>query len=185
MNFSRSLVIIGTLFASIVSGGWCQTTNGVAAQPGNDPTLTIGGGWQPFNWNVSNSPTNSDGAFTFTAASPVRLDVTDAYIDGDRFQVLDFGVFLGLTSVPTDDGSWTNNPDAAFADLRWSSGMFLLEAGSHSIELVTLQTATGCNDGTGYLRAVPEPSTWAVVAVTFGGLLMMRKRTKTDGSSRS
>jgi hypothetical protein len=182
MHFSKSLVLICTLFGSIVSIGSGQTSNGVAAA---DPPLTIGGGWQQFNWHLSISPTNSDGAFTFTAASLVRLDVTDAHMDGDRFQVLDFGVSLGLTSVPTDDGSDTDSPDAAFADLRWSSGTFLLGVGAHSIELVTVQAATGFADGTGYLRAVPEPSTWAVVAATFGGLLMMRKRTKKDGNSRS
>jgi hypothetical protein len=183
MNFSKSLVIIYMLFGSIASMGSGWTTNGVAPS-GDDPVLPIGGGWQPFNWDVSISPTNSDGAFTFTADSPVQLDVTDAYIDGDRFQVLDFSVSLGLTSVPTDDGSWTNSPDAAFADARWSSGTFLLGAGEHSIELVTVQTATGANEGTGYLRVVPEPSTWALVAATFGGLLVMRKGTKKDGNSR-
>jgi hypothetical protein len=181
MNFSKSLVIICMLFGSIVSIGSGQTNNGVAAA---DPPLTIGGGWHQFNWNVSISPTNTDGAFTFTAASPVQLDVTDAYIDGDRFEVLDFGVSLGLTSVPADDGAWTNAPDAAFADPRWSSGTFLLGAGEHSIELVTIQTATGTSEGVGYLQVVPEPSTWALVAGTLGGLLTVRKKTKKDGNAR-
>jgi hypothetical protein len=181
MNFSKLPVILCLVFGSIVSMGWGQTRNGVAAA---DPPLTVGGGWQPFNWNISISPTNGDGAFTFTAAFPVQLDVTDAYINGDRFRVLDFGVSLGLTSAPANDGQWTNSADAAFADPRWSSGSFLLGAGSHSIELVIVEGAIGFTDGTGYVRLIPEPSTWVLVAGALGCLLAIRRVTRNTSDAQ-
>src|SRR5262249_52433933 len=49
--------------------------------------------------------------WTFVASSVgAVLRVTDAFRAGDRFQVLDFGVALGLTSAPTGSADCGDDP---------------------------------------------------------------------------
>ncbi len=135
-------------------------------------TIVVGGGWQAFSWDNAPGSFNNEGALTFTSGVATKLTVTDAYLDGDRFQVFDNGTSLGLTSVPTSDGfSVFNNADAARADSRFSSGVFALAPGSHAITIQITAIASGYPGGTGYLRAdavdptaTPEPAGLTLLA---------------------
>jgi hypothetical protein len=117
-------------------------------------------------------------AWTFNApAAGAALTVTDAFESGDRFEILDFGVFVGMTSLPAAAGAIDcgDDPVPCRATAGISSGVFALGAGNHSITIVPLLSQ---GLGAAYLRVdvVPEP---AVVGLMLAGLaLVLRRRTR-------
>ena len=180
---SRRVIATVALTLLVCLPAAAQTDNGTPPSPPSPtPPLPVDGTWTLFCWAGTGS-LNNEGAFTFTGSA--TLEVTDAFIDGDQFEVLDGGVSIGSTSVPTDTGSFEGDPDLAFADPDFSSGAFALGGGSHSITLRTIATATGFPDGCGFLRAVPlsapaMPRGAAAVlmlALAAAGYLVLRRRT--------
>ncbi len=151
---------------------------------GGDPPLLVNGGWELFTWTRGPGVWADQGPFTCNVPFSTNLMVTDCYFDGDRFEVYDWGSLIGTTSVPADDHATIPYPEDASEDPRWSSGVFLLGAGPHSITLKVIQTATGWPDGAGYLRAdtapvvpvVPVPGAMALAAL--GAAIACRLRTR-------
>jgi hypothetical protein len=160
-------------------------------------TLAVGGGWQTFSWTNAPGSFNAEGALTFTSAQTTKLTVTDAFLDGDRFQVFDGATSLGLTSVPKDDGTQVGgDPDAAKANPKYSSGVFALSSGSHAITIKVASIAVGHPSGTAFLRVdapsvdrpppggpgdSPEPATFTLLAaagVCLAGYRWRRHRLK-------
>jgi len=137
---------------------------GGAAQA--DQTITVDGGWTYFNWSDGPDVWNYDGAFTYSTASWTSLKVADGGIDGDQFEVYDFGSLVGTTSVPTDTNTQFDwDLDANLLNPQLSSGVFLLAPGDHSITLYVIDTAYAHPDGGAGLRAdtcaaptVPAPA---------------------------
>jgi hypothetical protein len=130
-----------------------------------DPPLPVDGGWTAFNWSEGVGSFNNEGPFTFSTAVPAYVSVTDAYVDGDRFEVFDNGLSLGVTSEPVDDGSYGGfSPDCVYLDPRLSSGQFLVGAGDHAITLKIVQAGGGFTYGTGFLRADSSPFVPGTVA---------------------
>jgi hypothetical protein len=116
-------------------------------------SITVGGGWQTFSWTSAPGSFNAEGTLSFTTSQTAKLTVTDAFLDGDRFQVFDGAKSLGLTSVPADDGTQVSgDPDAARANPKFSSAVFALTAGSHAITIKTVGIAAGHPSGTAFLR---------------------------------
>ncbi len=64
------------------------------------------------------------------------LKVTDGFQLGDEFEIFDFGSSVGTTSSIPTDGSMqcSDDPDGCLAS-GWSSGMFNLGPGAHSITI--------------------------------------------------
>jgi hypothetical protein len=113
----------------------------------------VGGGWYPFNC-PSSVCEPIQVPFTFRSESQVTVVVTDAWVNGDQFEVFDSGVSLGQTSAPGDDGRTApDDPCAALIDPAWTSGVFTLGPGDHSITIKVLRFASGWSEGGGYLRA--------------------------------
>lgn len=138
--------------------------------------LTADTGWQVFFFGDVGD-TASD---TFTVDGPVLLTVTDAFLSGDQFEILDGVISLGLTSAPGSVGDQIGSDyDAAAADSRWSSGSFLLGPGSHTIKILVAASPFG--GGAAAIRAdsvqaVPEPSSLAIFSIAVGGLFVRRLR---------
>jgi hypothetical protein len=135
--------------------------------PARADNITVDGGWQSFSWTNAPGTMNTEGPLSYTSAQQTKLTVTDAFLDGDRFQVFDKDMPLGLTSPATDDGTQIGDKaSAALSNPKFSSGSFLLSPGSHSITIKIVGTAVGHSMGTGFLRAdtlgapshTPEPA---------------------------
>ncbi len=164
----RSLVRTATALVGLL----CLTVPG-AARAG---PLLVDGGWQAFSWTAGPNVFNDGGPFAFTTAAPVNLTVTDAYKDGDRFEVFDFGKLVGTTSPPVDDGALVLGPDLAVLDPKFSHGTFLLTAGAHSIAIENVAVATNHPTGAAFVRAdsapahAPEPTALALAVVGAAGM---------------
>lgn len=132
----------------------------------------------PFCIPSSGTPTEflDAPAWTFTAAvGGALLTVVDAFESGDRFDVFDFGVLLGSTSlpnprIPADCG---DDPVVCLGTPGMSLGSFALPAGDHSITIVLSQSLSPL--GSAYLRvdddaaAVPVPASIGLVLVALLG----------------
>jgi hypothetical protein len=125
-----------------------------------DTALTVGGGWQQFNWDSqTQSAVPYQTPFTFTTTKSVRLEITDVLCPGEVFTVYDNGVLLGQTSPPRvftcDYAGSTGDPDAALKDPTYSGAIATLDAGTHSITIIV--STNGYPNGSGYIR-VDYPS---------------------------
>ena len=132
----------------------------------------------------------------FTCIVGCQLDVSDWAVISDMFEVFDNTVSIGLTSiVPSwdvlgcagsfDPACYTADPDAAWADSRYSQGTFNLGAGFHSITILSLFIPPTDNggpfpDSTVQVRAreVPIPAAFGLLAVGLAGLGVFGRRRK-------
>ena len=154
------------------------TDAGIAAT-GCDPADPAG----PFCIASSGTPTLEADAPPWTFVAPAggsTFTVIDAFQAGDQFEILDFGVVIGMTSL-AGAGNCGDDPVVCLADAAMSQGTFALAAGAHSLTIVALQSPTG--GGAGYFAidavAVPEPGTLALLAVGAG--IFARRRLRTRG----
>lgn len=119
---------------------------------------------------------------TFSTAGATTLTVRDLFFDGDQFQVFDNGVSLGFTSsVASTSTDCGDDPIACTAN---SSGIFNLAAGSHSLDIVLVQQATGISSGRGAFllgaaAGVPEPATMGLIGLGLLGIAFRTRRRRT------
>ncbi len=121
-------------------------------------------------------------SFDVSLTAPAYLKVVDVGFSGDRFEVFANGVSLGTTSAPVDAGNADQDLDfdAAFADSRWSQGVFALGTGTFTITGRAIGFAPGVLAGTDGIEVVPEPSTWLLLGAGLAAFgLSARRRTHT------
>ena len=112
--------------------------------------------------------------------------MTDAFAQGDRFEVYDNGVSLGLTTQVNTGGPFAPLPDQAWSlPNAFSQGSWNLGAGAHSLTFAIVQNVAGVPNGflnTAYFRVnpgvvlaeAPEPGSLCLLA--FGGVAFAFRR---------
>lgn len=129
-------------------------------------------------------------SWTFNApAGGASLTVVDAFVAGDEFQVFDFGVLVGATSLssgrPVPDCG--DDPVVCLATAGMSKGVFALAPGAHALTLVSTRLFDTL--GSAYLRVdvanrVSEPASLALVLGALGTMLgANRRRSNRTGSA--
>ncbi|MCQ8183363.1 VPLPA-CTERM sorting domain-containing protein [Methylomonas sp. SURF-1] len=155
--------------------------------------LDADGQWHPFDVDDTVSASaglewiDLDGnalSFDFTLTGSAILTIVDSGFAGDRFDVFNGNLLLGQTSAASNNypDSLGLDFDAAFADNRYSRGVFLLGPGSYRISGLLSQSALddsagaiNATVGAISLTAVPLPAAaWLYLAGT--GLMGLTAR---------
>jgi hypothetical protein len=145
-------------------------------------TLNVAGGWMDFSFG---GPWHT--AFSLSAPGRTRITVTDYFLSGDQFLVSITGTGAGTgsftTSLPTVIRAFTEDPDFAASDPRWSSRMFFVSPGEYVVSGTAIRSPFG--GGTGAIRAdtapVAEPTTVLLLATGLAGLATRRRRRHREG----
>ncbi|MEM6309004.1 MAG: hypothetical protein AAF754_03055 [Pseudomonadota bacterium] len=145
--------------------------------------LTVGGDWSEFRFDIgylggawldtNDTPGVAPGVVEFyiNLTEAATLQVTDAWRDGDMFEVFANGNSLGSTSgSQATDQTILGNYSGAFDDGDWSTGEWLLAAGQYTITGFITQMPEA--RGRGALRVteiVPTPLPGGVILLLTGG----------------
>lgn len=146
--------------------------------------LTVNGGWHYFEFPGVVNGVYPDYSwyetFDFSLTKPALLTVQDIGQDVDQFNVFDNNIFIGQTSNPSGGQFLSNsisNPDVAMTIPDFSSGIFLLEIGFHSITGDNIRYLSTDYGGGAFLRvdtiSVPEPTTISLFIIV-GILFILR-----------
>lgn len=177
-RFSAVLTVFTGLAVAgpITTGVWYEfsfTTPGVGAL-GCSPADPAGSVCTP----SSGTPATFLDAppWTITLAEAGFLKVTDAFLSGDSFEILNFGVPIGMTPIVAAGKSCGSDPVPCFADPSMSHAVFPLAAGSHSFTIAAVTTvATGAAYFIVETAAVPEPGTGLLALAGIAGLVLGRR----------
>lgn len=138
-----------------VGGPWLEFSFGAAGSFADGCAPADPAGLSCVPSSAGNSVFGGPPPFTFTLPDGGGvLTVTDAFLNGDEFEVFDFGVSVGRTSTVEIDGSCApdeTNPDDCSEDPASSSAAFALGAGDHEITVQAIASPFG--SGVGFLRA--------------------------------
>ena len=141
------------------SGVSAQEGNNVGEAPSALSAVPVDGSWILFDFTGAGVPATGCFPCTFTAgAGGVNISVTDCCLNGDVFEVFDFGSSIGVTSAVAASGVCGVDPDVCFADPLASSGTFFVGPGDHSITITP--TVSPFGDGSAWFRldAKPDPT---------------------------
>ncbi|MFN3938788.1 MAG: VPLPA-CTERM sorting domain-containing protein [Gemmobacter sp.] len=138
------------------------------------------GGFTP----MVNPPTIAapDTPWTFSLTRAAVLRVVDGFLSGDRFEMFNFGVSLGLTSEPERDANCGADLTCALSDARFSQGSFMLAAGDYEITGIVVDSPFGGGAGAFIVEtaAIPLPAGIFLLGGALGLLGVVRRRRRAE-----
>jgi len=160
-----------------------------------DTSVTVGGGWDGFNWSCSSQDVSSctvgGNNFTVTATGPTELQITDCCVIGDQFQIVESGsasgtfdssgfgagedgVQSGCVTGPTCWAYATTTPGSlSYIAIDFGPGTYSFDISMIGLAETSPGSSTVIQGGSGFIQAIstPEPSTLALLAIGLAGLL--------------
>jgi hypothetical protein len=191
-NYFAALTVLALPMCAGLIPGNGAGTNGL-----EDTAIAADGTWHEFLFNLAGTfavscastctPTTNPVAeqtsappWTFTG--PAIVTLTDLFERGDRFELFDNGLAVGLTSVPVNDGTTTcaalgTDIRNCLADPTYSHGVFSLGGGAHSLTIQVTQNAVNTTGGAAVFQvAIPEPVTFVLLGAGFLALGLLRRQ---------
>jgi hypothetical protein len=181
--------LLTTLILSLVlvSKAQASTINLVADGEWNefnvDDFSSISQGVEWIDLNNSNSPNfGSPLSYQFTISNGFKglLSVVDAGFAGDRFEILNNGQGIGLTSASNNSTDYSNNFAANLNNVNFSNGLFELTEGTYNISGALFSTLQPFNATNGALKlevtTVPLPGSYGLFLGGLSLLTFVRRR---------
>ena len=175
----KGIVLLGFLMVFAVAGSATAgpiTVDGPWYEFGVGGVGSAGGDCSACSPTVPASVTAGNAPWTFSG--PAFLTVLDLFLSGDRFEVFDNLVSLGLTSAPVQGDDCSGNIGCALADPDFSRLVIGLGAGAHSITISTVASPFGGGAAVFQVRT-PEPTSMLLLGSGLAGVAArIRRRRK-------
>ncbi len=144
------------------------------------PAPVLGAGWAYDQINFVAPAPSLDSPYIYVLATQAIFRITDDFVMGDVYTVLDFGAPILVTGDLTAQAPLGGpGPDpAGWLGAGWAKGSVLLAPGAHSLTV----------EGTGQVPAgfytridstmIPEPATYVLLGLGLGAIHLLRRRVR-------
>lgn len=170
MRLSRNFVLAGIAALGLALA---------AAAPAAATPVTPGSGWIEDTAYTLSTP-SAHSPVTFTLTGHGLFSITDAFLPGDIYEVIDTttGDVLDTTTFTLFSTPWTagsGTGDAAWTDKALSHGQLALNPGSYSFALEDIHDAglpAGFFFRVDNVTSVPEPASLVLFGAALAGLAL-------------